>query len=308
LLSLCTFALSDPIVSVLGLKAGSGNLTAPSTYAPVLIHGRTVTTLQIPGSGLDFLYMVAAYAGPLSRSYYVMDRSSHLFQIDTTTGAIGQITTYSGVYSPNCMAYDRSRGVLVVAARDGVFVLDPLKSEPVSSIVYDTDNVTNCQVNAASQELWIVTGEEPKAFTIVNYATGKIRKIDKLPAAPLSVDFSSEGVFYLSNSAPWKQWGGTSVLTLANANTGETIRSYNYTFPEGGMVPSDHSANAVVGLDSSDPSHVLLASILWDTENSFVCTGYVESRKGQFWSEGGTFAAFGFRPEEFISLAVEASV
>jgi len=308
LLSLCTLALSDPIVSVLGIKVGAGNLTAPTIYTPVLLHGSTATTLQIPGAGTDFLYMVGSFAGPLSRSYYVMDQRGHLFQIESGSGAIGQITTYSGVYSPNCMAYDRSRGVLVVTARDGVYVLDPLKSEPVYSVVYDTDNVTNCQVNPATQELWIVTGEEPKTFNIVNYATGKYRKIDKLPVAPLSVDFSAEGVFYLSNSAPWKQWGGTSVLTLANETTGATIRSYNYSFPEGGAVPSDHSANAVVALDSSDPSHVLFASILWDTENSFVCTAFVESRRGQFQSQGGSFDAFGFRPGEFIALATEASV
>jgi len=302
MLSLCILAVSDPIVSVLGVKVSG------KTYTPVILHGHEVTTVQIPGAGTDFLYLLAAFAGPLSRSYYVMDQKSHLFQVDSTTGAIGQITTYPGVYSPNCMAYDRSRGVLVVTARNGLVVLDPEKSEPLFTWSYTTDNVTNCQVNAATQELWIVTGEEPKSFAVVNYATGKYRKIDKLPAPPLSVDFTSIGVLYLSNSAQEKQWGGVSALTLANMTTGETILDYNYSFPEGGAVPSDHSANTVIALDPSDPSHVLFASILWDTENDFVCTASVEYRKGLFFSGGGTFAAFGLRPGEFIALATEATV
>jgi len=306
LISLCILAVSDPIVSVLGVKVVAGSSAA--TYTPVLVHGHEVTPLQIPGSGTDFLNLLAAFGGPLTRSYYVMDQKSHLFQVDTMTGVIGQITTYPGIYSPNCMAYDRSRGVLVVTARNGLVVLNPSQSEPLATFSYTTDNVTNCQVNAAAQELWIVTGEEPKSFLVFNYATGKYRKIDKLAAPPLSVDFTSQGVFYLSNSAHYKQWGGVSALTLANMTTGETIQVYNYSFPEGGAVPSDHSANTVIGLDPSDPSHVLIASILWDTENSFVCTASVEYRKGEFVSEGGTFAAFGFRPGEFIALATEASV
>jgi hypothetical protein len=306
LLSLCTLVFSDSIVSVLGIVVQTGTGTA-TTYTPVLYRG-TFITLQIPVSGSGALSLLSAFGGPMSGSYYVMDQQSHLYQVNKATGGIGEITTYPGVYSPNCMGFDRARGVLVVTANTGVVVLNPYNSTPLASWPFSSYNVTCCQVNSAMQELWLVSGDNPNTINIVNYGNGKVRQL-KLPVAPLSLDFTTEGVFYLSNSGHWKQWGGVSVLTLANVSTGETILDYNYSFPEGGSVPTDRTATAVTGLDSSDPSHVLFSSIMWDNENGFVCTAAVEYCQGQFTSRGGTFAAFGgLRPGEFVALATEASV